>query len=562
MFNLKSLITIVTLTTISLLIAGVAKIHLDGQSSLNNDIVDRDLQSHAHLSFINYSSELKSYFLSIYPNRLLHDQKKEAYLKTKKTLQNTLLGPHISFHEIDKLEADFQVLQFKRLETLKAMSSKEKELSTNWEKLFQALEVKIAKRIKKKQDFLPGLKDRLSQWSKSLPVLKDLKNSLDVSYVQKGKLEEIQSIIDFIQWIITTRNSLKESLISRKDFLNRLDRTLLNEVEKTEIKLYFGEILKTRKQFANTKDTHKGISLRMEAIKERVNEVLKKVLLPSWQNFSININHAELQKKSQTQKRILEISVILAISIILILFLYSLRIRREEKEKEALNNSLQKMKRLSERGEFAAKMAHEIKNPLSILTYCLSDAQENLNKGEISQSKEELDKSLEALERLKSVAKNLSTHSSHSTLQSLNLISLLKDLKRQYSSWCEEEDITIVIESTLKEAIIQGPYLEILGAFSNLLDNAIEHIRTQSPSERTITITLTQEKGQFTLLFQNAGKKIPKPNELFNNFYTTKEGSDRGLGLPIVKDIVTKMGGEVSYSFSNSQNTFKVSLPS
>src|SRR5690606_2067533 len=48
---------------------------------------------------------------------------------------------------------------------------------------------------------------------------------------------------------------------------------------------------------------------------------------------------------------------------------YIQRLKDHEQEKIQLTDAIQRLRRANELGEFSAKMAHELKNPISILTF-------------------------------------------------------------------------------------------------------------------------------------------------------------------------------------------------
>ena len=81
-------------------------------------------------------------------------------------------------------------------------------------------------------------------------------------------------------------------------------------------------------------------------------------------------------------------------------------------------------------------------------------------------------------------------------------------------------------------------------------------------------LTLTQDKRRVRLSVQNSGSTIPAEDlpHVFDRFYRSdksrkNESGSFGLGLAITKEMVEKLGGEISASSSAEDGTvFQVTL--
>jgi signal transduction histidine kinase len=94
-------------------------------------------------------------------------------------------------------------------------------------------------------------------------------------------------------------------------------------------------------------------------------------------------------------------------------------------------------------------------------------------------------------------------------------------------------------------------------AWLNLFKNAVEAM----PSGGTITVRLYRSDAYVCLEIEDTGTGVPEGIDVFEPFITTKP-QGTGLGLGIVREIVSAHGGVVSYQ--NTPQTgasFKVSLP-
>ena len=96
----------------------------------------------------------------------------------------------------------------------------------------------------------------------------------------------------------------------------------------------------------------------------------------------------------------------------------------------------------------------------------------------------------------------------------------------------------------------------------NLLDNAIKF----SESGGVVSLNITDNGGALTVSVGNTGKPIPpeKAEKIFNRFYQADEshtGEGNGIGLAIVKKIVTLHGGDVTVKSDEKSTVFYVLLP-
>jgi C4-dicarboxylate-specific signal transduction histidine kinase len=120
---------------------------------------------------------------------------------------------------------------------------------------------------------------------------------------------------------------------------------------------------------------------------------------------------------------------------------------------------------------------------------------------------------------------------------------VLRDICRLYQGMLEafhvdlqlkaEEDIGLTMRQIDLESII-----------INMITNAFEQVKARQ--KKKIQIIFEQKGEDIYLYFEDSGPGVPENmrEEIFKPFITTKEDGI-GLGLNIVKDIVTSYGGKV-----------------
>ena len=101
---------------------------------------------------------------------------------------------------------------------------------------------------------------------------------------------------------------------------------------------------------------------------------------------------------------------------------------------------------------------------------------------------------------------------------------------------------------------------ELSQVWTNLIHNALQAMDFKG----TLTVGVTQVNSYIQVQITDSGTGIPEKVQakIFNPFFTTKPpGEGSGLGLDIVKKIVDKHGGTISFQSVPGNTTFTVQLP-
>ena len=101
---------------------------------------------------------------------------------------------------------------------------------------------------------------------------------------------------------------------------------------------------------------------------------------------------------------------------------------------------------------------------------------------------------------------------------------------------------------------------ELNQVWTNLIHNALQAMHNKG----TLTVAAIQQEGAIKISITDSGKGIPDEikHKIFQPFFTTKPpGEGSGLGLDIVRKIVEKHQGNITFTSVPGQTTFTVSLP-
>lgn len=211
-------------------------------------------------------------------------------------------------------------------------------------------------------------------------------------------------------------------------------------------------------------------------------------------------------------------------------------------------------------GQLAAGMAHQIRNPLSIIrmhAFMLKSSQ-NLGDSE----KVSIGYIDESVQRAGSIIDNVlnfwrvsgDNDSMLDVKKILDTVILLESNKAKGKS--------LEIQTDCGEGLyMRGNEEGLTHILMNLLSNAIDAIE----EEGRIRLSAKREGKEVVLTCQDWGCGIPKEamESLFHPFYTTKEtGKGTGLGLYIVYNEVEKMGGRIQVESEPGRGAkFTLSFP-
>ena len=243
-------------------------------------------------------------------------------------------------------------------------------------------------------------------------------------------------------------------------------------------------------------------------------------------------------------------SVNIVVHVFMIIYIISI-FRKETKEK-IINE------RFTSIGELSSSIAHNIKNPLTVITNSLqiiqknfsrkSDTDEDLIKNEISRifiSVKRIDHQVdEVLNYVKDVPIKKNKNS---------LLRILKDAKDTVMPLS-----SISIELPINDIRIECDETQLHVVFVNLFRNAIQAIGQEEGTIKVKILDINRNKVRID--FENSGPAI-SDNELSNIFeplFTTKmEGT--GLGLASCKNIITRHNGTITVQ--SNPVVFSIILP-
>jgi len=219
--------------------------------------------------------------------------------------------------------------------------------------------------------------------------------------------------------------------------------------------------------------------------------------------------------------------------------------------------------RLAALGKLAARVAHELNNPLDgILRYVNLALRVGGQSGADPRVAEYLDKARSGLMRMTQITTSLLEFSrqTHAPLEQATINKIVEDAITAMNSRAADHGVTVICNFHQDDMpVVRGS--NIFQVFCNLIKNAIDAM----PDGGTLTVTTKVDGPDVVVAFEDTGLGLPPDAErIFEPFFTTKDpGKGTGLGLAVCKEIIERYSGTISAHRRQPKGTaFVVRIPS
>lgn len=225
----------------------------------------------------------------------------------------------------------------------------------------------------------------------------------------------------------------------------------------------------------------------------------------------------------------------------------------------ASEESLRRNEKLTTLGMLAAEIAHEIRNPLTVIKL-LFESLDLQFKGtdprrtDVQVIGEKLNQLEEIVERVLSFGR---TREGMHTRQDLNI--LVKDTFKLVRLKLHQQKIQLEFEPSPQKILVDVNKGQILQVLLNLVLNATQAM----PDGGHICIQTSSDENVAHLTITDTGGGIPESiqNDIFESFLTDRPGGT-GLGLSISKRILRSHRGDIELAHSSHEgSSFRLWLP-
>ncbi len=218
--------------------------------------------------------------------------------------------------------------------------------------------------------------------------------------------------------------------------------------------------------------------------------------------------------------------------------------------------------KLASLGEMSAGIAHEINNPLAVISGSIPLLSRlRLNDGKFLAKVAVLEKSANRIEKIVKGLKKFSRSSETKKFKRESLLGLVLDALVFSEVKAKLSGVNLSV-NVAPEIIIFCDGVEIEQVLINLINNGIDAVRSQT--ERWIRIDAFSDGVSVIVQVVDSGPGIPEDIEkkLFQPFFTTKEvGEGTGLGLSIAKGILDSHNAVISLKREMKNTCFEIVFP-
>jgi C4-dicarboxylate-specific signal transduction histidine kinase len=220
--------------------------------------------------------------------------------------------------------------------------------------------------------------------------------------------------------------------------------------------------------------------------------------------------------------------------------------------------------KLAALGEMAASIAHEINNPLAIISAFAFTLPESIAAGDqalITEAVTEIQKAVERAGAITAGLRRLSRGTAKSTFEPVELNSVITEAMALAGARTRADGLSLEVDVQTR-ATVHGNGVQLLQVLLNLVNNAVDAVKRAAV--RRLAVRARDVDGFAHVIVEDSGPGVaPEHAErLFDRFFTTKEPDEgTGLGLSISRDIVQSMHGTLTWERVGDCTRFIVRLP-
>jgi two-component system, NtrC family, sensor kinase len=238
-----------------------------------------------------------------------------------------------------------------------------------------------------------------------------------------------------------------------------------------------------------------------------------------------------------------------------------------------LQDDLVQVDRLAEIGRIAAGVAHEINNPLAVISEASGWAQEVVSdaQGLAPEDRQELSDTLSKIAAQTRRGRHIThklldfTRQTDPTKTEFDVNEVLRETVDLLSPELKHSPITVDFQLAEDPLVVNSDPRLLQQVFVNVVTNAIHAVLDKGDQDGKIGMRTKKVGPDVRVDIQDNGVGIPEEaqEKMFRLFYTTKPpGRGTGLGLSICQNIIQRLGGAITFeSTVGTGSTFTIRIP-
>lgn len=224
-----------------------------------------------------------------------------------------------------------------------------------------------------------------------------------------------------------------------------------------------------------------------------------------------------------------------------------------------MQRQLTQLERLAAAGQLAAQFAHEVGTPLNLISGHVQLLRARASDERVIRR---LDIIGGQIERITSIVRSMldSTRRPVPQLEPVNVNSLLAQILDASQPTLAARNVELHTEMNEALPSIEADPDQLQQVFINLINNSLDAM----PLGGSLSVSTALEGERVLIVLADSGEGISRDqiDLIFDPMFSTKHGRGTGLGLTIVKQIISEHGGEVEVeSEPGHQTAFRIILP-
>jgi two-component system NtrC family sensor kinase len=243
------------------------------------------------------------------------------------------------------------------------------------------------------------------------------------------------------------------------------------------------------------------------------------------------------------------------------------RMREADAKRAALYHKIEYTNKMAAIGRLGAGVAHEINNPLSIITQKAGLVRDLIELSSEAPTSDKLmpliNSVLKSAERCGRITHRLLGFAKHMEVQweNIDLNVLLREVLEFLEKEASYREIKVEFSYSEEPPPIVSDRGQLQQVFLNIVNNAFAAVEDGGLIEIGID-RVGEEAVAVTIADDGVGIPEDQLGHIFDPFFTTKKGSGTGLGLSITYGIVQKLGGHINVDSKVGEGTrLTVTLP-
>ena len=219
--------------------------------------------------------------------------------------------------------------------------------------------------------------------------------------------------------------------------------------------------------------------------------------------------------------------------------------------------------KLANMGQLSAGIAHELNNPLGVITMYSNLLMEEMQVE--SENHKDLQLIVEQAERCKKIVGGLLNFARKNQVKSSE-VNMVDFCRHGLETTIHPNEITLEFIPEIEDPIAYIDKDQMMQVLTNLLKNSVEAIHGKG--QITLRLSGDEQNIKFEVKDNGGGIAAENMDKIFMPFFTTKGlGKGTGLGLPLIYGIIKMHKGDISVKSNNDPEkgetgtSFKIRIP-